>query len=167
MTYCYDWKELLLLDAYGELDPEERAAWEKHLETCSGCSQERKRLLQLLEDVKEAMPDTSLSHENANALHRAITGKLRAGRNDNWLGKPFLGRHIRHIHALAAACLLIVAIGWYGLRGFQRPPFVQTVSDTEVEEQMIAKNFDFLENMELLEEMDVLEKMGQVMDQGE
>ena len=167
MKYCSDWQETLWLDVYGELDPKERPDLEIHLETCSGCFQERKRLLQLLKNVKEAMPAPSLSHENAIALHNNITGKLREECDNTWLRKPFLGGHIRPIHALAAGCLLVVAIGWFGLRGFQSLTPVQTVSDTGVEEQMIAKDLDLLENMELLEEMDILEKLGQVMNQRE
>jgi hypothetical protein len=63
--------------------------------------------------------------------------------------------------------MLIVAFGWFGLKGLQHTASVQTVSDLGIEEQMIAKDLDLLENLELLEVMDTLEKLGQVMDRGE
>ncbi|MCK4860004.1 MAG: zf-HC2 domain-containing protein [Candidatus Omnitrophica bacterium] len=163
MKQCSDKKELLWLDVYGELTQKERLNWEKHLETCRACSLERENLLELLKNVKEAMPAVSLSHEDAGALKNAITGKIRENRDNAWLGKPFLGGYIKPIHALVACCLLIVAFGWFSLKGLQPTTAVQTISDRQVEEQMIAKDLDLLENLELLEEMDTLEKLGKVM----
>ena len=164
MKHCPDFQEMLWLDVYGELALEERPAWEKHLETCNGCSQEREHLLHLIKNVKEAMPEPSLSPENARTLYNAITGKLMEKQDKTWLQRSFLGGHIRPIHALAAGCLLFIALGWFGLRGLYRPTSVQTISNHGVEEQMIAQDLDILENMELLEEMDTLEKLVQIMD---
>ena len=166
MKCCSDRQETLWLDVYGELSPEIRPAWEKHLETCRGCSYEREVLFQLLENVKEAMPVPSLSHKDAEALQNDITRKLKEKQGNTWFRKPFLSGYIRPIHALAACCMLIVAFGWFGLKGLQNTTSVQTVSDLGIEEQMIAKDLDLLKNLELLEEMDTLEKLGQVIDRG-
>jgi len=163
MKQCSDKKEMLWLDVYGELTQEERLKWEKHLETCRNCSLERENLLELLKKVKEVMPAVSLSHEDAGALKNAITGKIRENPDHKWLNKPFLGGYIKPIHALAACCLLLVAFGWFGLKGLLPTTAVQTLSERQKEEQMIAKDLDLLENLELLEEMDTLEKLGHVM----
>jgi hypothetical protein len=56
-----------------------------------------------------------------------------------------------------------VAFGWFGLKGLLPTTAVQTLSERQKEEQMIAKDLDLLENLELLEEMDTLEKLGHVM----
>ena len=55
MKACPDRKKTLWLDVYGELDPNDRIAWEKHLEGCEGCRLKRQQLLQLLGKVRAAM----------------------------------------------------------------------------------------------------------------
>lgn len=167
MKCCSDRQETLWLDVYGELPQEVLTAWEKHLETCRGCYYERAVLLQLLENVKEAMPVPSLSHKDSEALQNDITRQLKGKQGNAWFRKPFLSGYIRPIHALAACCMLIVAFGWFGLKGLQNTTSVQTLSNLGIEEQMIAKDLDLLDNLELLEEMDTLEKLGQVMGWGE
>ncbi|MGD9083035.1 MAG: zf-HC2 domain-containing protein [Desulfobacterales bacterium] len=166
MKHCSDRQETLWLDVYGELTKEERLDWEKHLKTCRGCSLEREVLLGLLENVKETLPAASLSHKEVKELQNAIFGKLRGNSDKKWIRKPFIGRYVKPIHALAACCLLIVAFGWFGLKGLQPTTAVRTVSDRGVEEQLIAKDLDLLENLELLEEMDTLEKLGKVINGG-
>ncbi len=166
MKHCSDKQETLWLDVYGELTQKERPDWEKHLKTCRGCSLEREVLLRLLENVKETLPAASLSHKDVKELQNAIFGKLRGNTDKKWLRKPFIGGYVKPIHALAACCLLIVAFGWFGLKGLQPTTAVRTVSDRGVEEHLIAKDLDLLENLELLEEMDTLEKLGKVMSQG-
>jgi len=164
MKHCGKWQETLWLDVHGELSPQVRLEWEKHLERCKPCYQERTQLLQLLKNVTEAVPEPSLSHEDAGALYTAITGKLKEKRDDKvWRRKSFFEGYIKPIHALAACCLLIVAFGWFGLKGLQQTTRIATVSDPGVKEQLIATDMDLLENLELLEEMDTLEKLDQVM----
>jgi hypothetical protein len=164
MKHCDDWQETLWLDVHGELSPQIRLKWEKHLEECRSCYQERTQLLHLLKNVNEAVPEPSLSHEEAGTLYNAITGRLKEehrgkGRWRKWI---FEG-HIKPIYALAACCLLIVAFGWFGLKGSQRTAPVGTISDPGTKEQLIATDMDLLENLDLLEEMDTLEKLDQVM----
>ena len=64
---------------------------------------------------------------------------------------------------MAACCLLIVAFGWFGLKGSQQTTRVGTISDHGAKEQLIVSDMDLLENLDLLEEMDTLEKLDQVM----
>lgn len=164
MSYCRQWQETLWLDVHGELTLDVRLQWEKHLGTCRPCHQERERLLQMLKNVTEAMPEPALSPEDAGALYDAVTEKLKAkhhgkGRWREW----FFHGYIKPVHALAACCLLVVAFGWYGLRGPWQTTHVRTVSDFGRQEQGMVKEIDLLENLELLEEMDTIEKLDQVL----
>jgi len=164
MNYCREWQETLWLDVHGELTLDLRLEWEKHLEACSPCRKEREQLLWMLKNVTEAMPEPALSHEDAGALYHAVTGKLRGNppgkvRFREWLFEGY----IRPVHALAAFCVMIVAFGWFGLKGPGQTARVETVLDLAGQEQSIVKNIDLLENLELLEEMDTIEKLDQVL----
>lgn len=167
MKPCPDHKETLWLDVYGELDPNERPAWEKHLETCEGCRQERKQLLRLLETVKAAMPSPALSREKARALVSSITRKLRGEREETWWQKRLIGIPHRLIPALAAASILIVAFGWFSMKGLRSPSSMRSISNLQSEEQILVKDLDIIKNLELLEEMDTLQKLVQAVDQGD
>lgn len=167
MTYCLDQQETLWLDVYGELASENRSTWEKHLEGCKLCREERDRLLGLFEKVKEEMTVPSLSHLNAVALRNAVTRRIKDQHDRSWWRKPFLGGYIKPVHALAACCLLLVALGWFGLKGSQYTTPLKTISGLGSEEQLIVKNLDLLENLDMLEEMETLEKLDQLMGRGE
>ena len=168
MKHCGKWQETLWLDVHGELSPQVRLEWEKHLEGCRPCYQERTQLLHLLKNVNEAVPEPSLSHEDAGALYNTITGKLKEKhRGKARRRKLFFEGYIKPVHALAACCLLIVVFGWFGLKGLQQTPRIGTVSDPGVKEQLVVTDMDLLQNLELLEEMDTLEKLEQVMGKGQ
>ena len=162
MKNCRRWQETLWLEVYGELGLEARLKWENHLATCKPCMQERKRLIHLLENVKEVMPESSLSRESLRTLHAGITEKLGEERRSRWWRIPFLGGYIKPMHLAAVCGMLLVAFGWFGIRGIQYPRTVKIASDVGVEEKMIVNNIDILENLDLLEEMDTLEKLDQV-----
>jgi len=164
MKHCSEWQETLWLDVYGELSPQVRLKWEKHLEGCRHCYQERTQLLHLLKNVNEAVPEPSLSHEDAGDLYNAITEKLiEEKRGKARSSKSFFHGYIKPVHALAACCLLIIVFGWFGLRGPWHTTRVGTISDLGGQEQVIVREIDLLENLDLLEEMDTLEKLDQVL----
>ena len=167
MKPCPHHKETLWLDVYGELDPNERPAWEKHLETCEGCRQERAQLLRLLQTVKVSMPSPALSREKAETLISSITRKLRSEREETWGRKRLWGMPNRFIPALAAASILIVALGWFGMKGFRSPSSIRSLSNLKSEELILVKDLDIIKNLELLEEMDTLRKLVQVVDHGD
>ena len=167
MKPCPDHNETLLLDVYGELDPNERPAWEKHLETCEGCRQERRQLLHLFQTVKVNMPSPALSREKAGALVRSITRKLREEREEKWWRKRLWGIPNRFIPAMAAVCILIVVFSWFSMKGPRNPSSMRSISNLKSEEQILVKNLDIIQNLELLEEMDTLQKLVQVVDQGD
>lgn len=167
MKPCPDHNETLLLDVYGELDPNERPAWEKHLETCEGCRQERRQLLHLFQTVKANMPSPALSHEKAGALVKSITRKLREEREQKWWRKQLWGIPNRFIPAMAAACILIIVVSWFSMKEPRSPSSMRSIPNLKSEEQILVKNLDIIQNLELLEEMDTLEKLVQVVDQGD
>ena len=167
MKPCPDHKETLWLDVYGELNPNERPAWEKHLETCEGCRQERKQLLRLLETVKAAMPSPTLSPEKTRALASSITRKLRGEREETWWQKRLIGIPHRLIPAVAAASIVIVAFGWFSMKGLRSPSSMRSISNLQSEEQILVKDLEIIKNLELLEEMDTLQKLVQAVDPGD
>ena len=165
MKHCREWEETLWLDVHGELPPQVRLKWEKHLEGCRPCYQERTQLLHLLKHVNETVPEPSLSHEDDSALYDAITERLKEElhRRKTRQRKSFFEGYIKPVYVLAACCLLIVVFGWFGLKDLQQTTRIETVSDLGGKEQLIATDMDLLENLELLEEMDTLEKLDRVM----
>ena len=165
MKACQDYQETLLLDVYGELAPEERETWERHLAGCEGCRHERERLRKFLMQLKEAMPTPSLSPEKARALADSIL-KERQKEGDKWWWKGRLwGSPHRFVPAIAAACLMILVFGWFSLREIKTPSTFQTSSNVHLEQQMIARDLEVIRNLELLEEMEVLEKLVRVVDE--
>jgi Putative zinc-finger len=167
MNYCRKWQETLWLDVYGELPPKEHPVWKQHLEGCRPCRQERERLLHLLNDVTEAMPEAFLSHRDAGVLHNSAMEKLKAQRNGKaGRQQSFYKGYIKPAYALVAFCLAIAAFGWFGLKELHQTTRVGNISNLGTNEQLIAQDIDLLENLELLKEMDTLEKLDQVMGKG-
>jgi hypothetical protein len=167
MKACSKRQETLWLDIYEELNPNERQAWEQHLENCPGCREERQRLLHLLQRVKDEMPPPELSVERARALSWSIKRVLRdQGAVTRWR-KRILGVPNRLIPALVAACLLIGVFGWFTIDKLQSPSTFQNLSGLNSEEQMSVKDLEVIDNLELLEELDTLQKLVQVVDHRE
>lgn len=165
MKFCQDRQETLLLDVYDELAPHARSAWEAHLEACQGCRQERDRLRQLLQQMKEVMRSPTLSPEKAGALADSILEALKGERRGAWWQGKLWGFPSRLIPAVASVCLVIAAFAWFGMRETESPSTFQAKTDLHSEQQMIAKDLEVIRNLELLEEMEVLEKLVRVVDE--
>jgi hypothetical protein len=110
------------------------------------------------------MPTPAFSPANARALAGSIRRRLREEEKKTYWRNRLFGIPNRLIPALAAACLLIVAFGWFSLREPKAPTLPQAVSDLQSEEKMLANDLDVIRNMELLEEMETLQKLVQVVD---
>jgi len=166
MKPCIDRMDTLLSDVHGEISPEERQQWERHLKGCRGCSEERRRLLALLRLVREEFRDPVLPPEAEARLLRSITSALGEGRL-GWRGR--LGRWIplRSLPAFAAATMLVITLGWFGLRGGEKPSEFLSASQLESEERFIAEEMDLLEQLDLLEEMDILQNLVKIVDERE
>lgn len=164
MKPCQDHQETLLLDVHGELPPNERPAWKRHLEVCEACRQERERLLYLLWRVKETMPLPRISPERAHVLVDSIKRDVRGERKKSWWKKELWGFPNRLIPALAGVCLLIVAFGWFSLREYKPFSLFRAISSPHSEDQITAGDLELVKNLELLEEMDVIQKLVHVVD---
>jgi len=164
MEPCPDYKETLWLDVYDELDPNERPNWERHLEECEACREERKQLLGMIQTVKEAVPSSELSPEKAQAMAGSINRKVDSEREDIWWRKPLFGTPSTLIPALATTCLLIVALSWFSLKELKKPAAVQMISGLALEEQILSEDLDVIRNLDLLQEMEVLEKLANFLD---
>jgi len=163
MNTCPEHKDTLLLDVYGELDPQERVIWEQHLAVCESCQQDKKELLDLIQATQEAMPATVLSPEDAHTLYSSIVRKLRTENRNPWWERLFKGPG-RLVPSLATACLLILLVGWFSLKDFRSSDTVANIPDRVIEEQSMTNNVDLLENLELLQEMESLEKLVNLLD---
>ena len=119
MKVCADRRETLLLDIHGELSAREQPAWQRHLDACPGCRQERQELVWLLEAAKEAMPPPAPSPEHAKALRESVMMCWRANRAPGWRRGLLFGLSLRPVPALVAAGFLLVVLGWFGLQGLR------------------------------------------------
>jgi anti-sigma factor RsiW len=159
---CADRSETLLLDIHGELPASEQAAWQRHLETCPGCRQERQELVWVLKAAKEAMPSPALSPEHARALRESVVMGWRAKRIPvRWRGL-FFGMSLRPAPALVAAGFLLVVLGWFGMQGLRSTS--HSLRGPDAPEQVMVSDLEVIENLDLLEQMDDIERIVQVVD---
>lgn len=164
MKPCPNHQETLWLDVYGELDPVKRSVWKRHLETCTGCREERQRLMGLLNRVRDEMGPPELSPKKASTLSWSIKRGLRERRSTTRWWKVLLGSPNRLIPSLAAVSLVFVALGWFAINKVYGPSSLQKFSGLKSEEQVVVKDSEVINNLELLEEMDTLRKLVQVVD---
>jgi hypothetical protein len=159
---CVDRRETLLLDIHGELPASEQAAWQRHLDACPGCCQERQELVWLLESAKEAMPPPALSPERAKALRESVTMGWRASMvPGRWRGL-FVRMSLRPVPALVAAGFLLVVLAWFGLHGLRSTS--HTLRGPEGPKQVMVSDAEVIENLDLLEHLDDVERVVRVVD---
>ena len=165
MKPCKDMEEILWLDVYGELPSGELSAWQNHLEVCEGCRKERERLRRLIHRMREIMHSPEVSRREQTTLINAVRRQLKEDRErGRWLA-GLMRRPMKAIPAMTAACLLIAALGWFGLKEFETSLHGPDTAGRPSEQQMIARNVDILKNLELLEEMDTIEKLVRLDDE--
>lgn len=162
MEACRAYKESLLLDVYGELGFKERAEWERHLEGCPSCREERRKMLLFLDRIQQSTQAPELSPERAEALSHALQARA-PGRETNsrrWERMvPFAPA--RALAAVTAACFLVVISGWLALTWFERPASGPDISG---EIQLTQRELEVIRNLELLEELETLRKLVHAID---
>jgi len=165
MKTCLNYRQTLWLDVYGELDPGKRPAWERHLDTCEDCRKEREKLIRVIETAKIAGTTPKLAPKQANAMVRSVTHKLQEEKDfwnlRNWLPE----KHVRLIPVVAAASILLVAVGWFNLPGLDIFSPVQKAVTLTPEERRLVNDLELIENLDLLKEMEALQKLVQMIDQ--
>jgi hypothetical protein len=112
------------------------------------------------------MPSPALSQEEADAFASTIARKLKQEREETWWRKRPFGSPHRFIPAFAAACVLIVALGWFGMKGIRGHFSMKSVSPLNSGKQVLPGDLDVVKNLELLEEMETLQKLVQLVDHG-
>ena len=165
MESCPDFKEKLMMDVHGELDQKDRFTLERHLKGCEGCRRERDRLARLLERIKETNPlpefPRALSWEMTGSIVKNLKEKQA---KTKWQGMRWPGGY-RFIPAFAAACLIVLAIGWFGLKTLNRPSPSQTMFTQSSGHQPVGEDVEVIQNLEFLEDMDILHKLVERVDE--
>jgi len=164
MSCCPDRYENILLNIYGELDSSQRSSLERHLADCQACRQEHQKVLQLVEQIKGGFPALGLSEDKAKSLSASIKRKLLQEKAPWPFWKGFLSPR-KLVPALAAACFLIVSVGWFTLRmGFHNASQDLYARKAVLEQQVNPNDMEVISNLDLLEELDVLKILVHVVD---
>jgi len=140
MAACSEHTETLLLDVHGELTPEERIIWEKHLAACEQCRHEKQSLCALIRNAKATLCVSPLSSEEEQHMSFSIQRTLRMEKPDArsarsrwWLAPAF------------AACMVLVVAGWFGLKNFGSPD-TSAITFKGVSEEVARNNKKLPEN---------------------
>jgi hypothetical protein len=165
MKPCPDRHEMILLAAYGELDPEQRQDWEQHRTACPGCRGEYEALLRLLGRIKESMPVPELSEKRASSILWSVKRELRKEREKPSWWKQWLVRPSRLVPALATVSIVLITFGLFGPNFTEKSSPPQTVPD--VENEAVIKDLDVLTNLDFLEDMDTVQELLNVLDHNE
>ena len=164
MNGCPDRYETILLDIYGELDSSQRSSLVQHLANCRGCREEHQKVLQLFEQIRGGFPPVLLSEGKAKTLSSSIKRKLLEEKVHRPFWKGFLSPSSL-IPALAAACIVIVSVGWFSLRMVSHSPSQDLQARNAIQEEQVSPNdMEVISNLDLLEELDVLKILVHVVD---
>ena len=164
MSACPDRYENILLDIYGELDSSQRSSLGEHLAECPSCREEHLKVLRLVEQIKSGIPAPVLSEDKANALSSSIAHGLLREKAPWTFSKGFLSPS-RLVPSLAAACVVVVFVGWFSLKmGLHSPSQERYVRNALQEQQVNPNDMEVISNLDLLEELDVLKKLVTVVD---
>jgi len=163
MNRCPERKDKLILDVYGEMDAGQRVVWEKHLSACETCRLEKEKLLEFLQVAKQSGLSPDLSPKDTQALSDTIVRKLRVEKPDHWWEWLFMANR-RLTPFMAAACIFILFLGWFGLNNFNRSDQASNTSQIVLDEKIMVSDEELLENMEMLQELEALEKLVNLLD---
>lgn len=165
MGSCPQYRENLLLDAHGELDPEAASPWRDHLRTCAACREERDRMLRLLAGMKESMPVPPLSPARSEMMLRTVQARLSGRREErSSAGWQLFSRPSRLAPALAALCGLMLMVFFLAPGRSPVPPPVRTPLEQKALGEVPARELEILKNLELLKQLDTVQKLVHILD---
>ncbi len=164
MKPCPDRYDTILLAAYGELSSTEFTEWEQHKTACPGCRDEYEALLRLLARIKAALPAPELSEKRASSILWSVKQALQKERPTPPWWKQWPVGPGRLVPALATACIVLIAFGWFGLNGVMGPGTSQEALGPVVENQAVVKDLEIIKNIEFLEEMDTVQELVDKLD---
>jgi hypothetical protein len=121
-------------------------------------------VLQLVGQIKSGFPAPGLAEDKAKSLSASIKRRLLQEKAPWHFWKGFLSPR-KLVPALAAACFLIVSVGWFTLRmGFHSAPQDMYARKAVLEQQVNPNDMEVISNLDLLEELDVLKILVSVVD---
>lgn len=165
MSECLDKEKTLMLDTYGELDPQELEEWEKHLKTCDQCLQEKKRLSQLFANIKQSVDSPCFDSNTEKVFAKNIVCKLKKKNS-----KKFKIKSITTLwpaSAIAAACVLVLVFGIYNLKIFETGSDNFYQEDQNLAEMISNEEFEILSDFDMLKDIDSIKKIVQLVDHPE
>jgi len=154
MKACPDRNETLMLDLYGELEPEAALRWEGHLESCDDCRRERRRLQTLIGRIRDADAAAALTPQESSALRAELHRRTAPVQNRFLQPRSFL----RGLPALAAAAMLVLAV-WVFQERTPAPPAVPTV---DIYRQLSEEDLEVIRNLDMLKQFQTIEKLSRV-----
>ncbi|RJR54407.1 MAG: hypothetical protein C4576_00700 [Desulfobacteraceae bacterium] len=166
MKSCAEYKEILFMDVYGELDSITRSRWEAHLSECATCRQEYTRMLRLAGKVKEVMTPPPLTEADSRSIIRAVRTEMIQGEERR--SKPgWLSRSWRLSPALATACVFAAIISIWSLGSFDSHLKKDKSVGKEHSQGVRVEDLEIIKNLDLLKQMDSVEKLVHALDEPE
>ena len=167
MSACLNKEKILLLDVHGDLDAQERAAWEKHLQTCDGCLDEKKRTLQLLANIKQtnvlpvfnSKADDIFTRNLMNKLHKE---KMSRKKQIKWPKWPFWP-----LPAMISTCIIILVIGTYSFKMLRMTSENHYQEDSNLAGRISTEELEIITNFDMLNDMDSIKKIVELVDYSE
>ena len=166
MEPCPDYKEKLEMDVYGELEQKDRFALERHLKDCEGCRRERDRFARLLERIKETLPSPEVPRALSREMTMSILREFKEKKKNTWWRKPGWTGGYRVIPALTAACLILLAVSWFGIKTLDRSSPSKTMLTQGSGHQFAGEDIEVIQNLDFLEDMDILNQLVERVDRG-
>jgi anti-sigma factor RsiW len=165
MGACPRYRENLLLDVHGELDPEAASPWRDHLRTCAACREERDRMLRLLGEMKESMHVPPLSPARSEMLVRGVqAGLSRTSEERSSAGWQLFTRPARMAPALAALCGLVLVVFFLRPGTPPAPLPVRAPLEQKALGEVPARELEILRHLELLKQLDTVQKLVHILD---
>lgn len=177
MNKCHNRRETLWMDLYGELDAQTRSKWERHLENCGSCREERKRITRMMELIKnDAAQPSPHPHDVSRFIQSpAFKKALREGRMPDayagqprpWGGFQLPLRFSPSLIALGVCLLLVIAgtIGFYRFAPFGHPLYSE--KSRAMTEAIKEEEAEVIQHLDLLQEMDAIQKLVQRIDKSD
>jgi len=166
MNSCPEYKEILFLDIYGELDSVSRSKWQAHLKECAVCRNEHTKMLNLVGRVKETMTPPPLTGAESRLLTKAVRAEMIQGRER----KPKAGwfsQHWRVTPALATACVFAAIISIWSLGTFDSFLNKERTVGKDYSQSIRAEDMEIIKNLDLLTQMDSVERLVHTLDEPE
>ncbi|MEJ5348377.1 MAG: hypothetical protein WHS46_06780 [Desulfosoma sp.] len=165
MRGCKDFEETLMLDVFGELNPDEFSRWSLHAAECDLCAAERRRLIEMVKSVKAAGIPEPISESEADRLRahvrRALNNEASGGFPEK---RPSLWRSFGWKPAWAFGLVFTAALLTGGLY-WKMIPYAPDSTNTPVTTSAIStEDREVVENLDFLKELDTIRKLVSVVD---